>query len=37
VKRVIVDLTGAEYYWLSDTEANLLGLVEATGGFRVGA
>lgn len=37
IKRVIMDLTGAEYYCLSDTETNLLGLVEATGGFRVGA
>jgi hypothetical protein len=37
IKRVIMDLTGAEYYWLSGTETNLLGLVETTGGFRVGA
>lgn len=37
IKRVIMDLTGTEYYWLSDTDTNLLGLVETTGGFRVGA
>ena len=36
VKRVVVDLTGAEYYCLSDTGTNLAGLLEATGGFRVG-
>lgn len=37
IKRLIMDLTGAEYHWLSDTETSLLALVEATGGFRVGA
>jgi hypothetical protein len=37
IKRVIVDLAGAEYHWLSDTGTNLLGLMEATGGFRAGA
>jgi hypothetical protein len=36
VKRIILNLTGAECGWVSD-ETNLLGLIEATGGFRVGA
>jgi hypothetical protein len=35
IKRVIMDLTGAAYYWLSDSATNLMGLVEAAGGFRV--
>ena len=36
IKRVLMDLTGAEYCWLND-RINLIGLVDATGGFRVGA
>jgi hypothetical protein len=28
---------GAEYHWLSDPQTNPLGLMEATGGFRIGA
>jgi hypothetical protein len=36
IKRLIMDLTGAEYDWLGNTETTLVGLVETTGGFRVG-